>query len=344
MKKIFYVLLGLTTLLTACGGNDESTGKKIGLVVTSDKSLEDKSFTEGIYNGMKQGADEYGMSVDHNVAANLSTADYENSFATLVDAGYEVLFSAGYQFVEAVENSSKDNPDVEYIIVDELVEGDNVTSVLFAEEQGGFIAGVAAALSTKTNKVAFVGGMEIPPVQRYAWGFEAGVHYANTELGTNVELTDVVYEGSFDNVQGGASIGAGIYDKGADIIMHAAGGVGVGIIQEAKEREDVYVIGVDIDQYEDGLREDGESSVILTSSLKRVDNAVYDILGQIDAGTFEGGKIYEGNVTTGGIGIPEENPNLEEDVEAQILEVIELLKSGDVVAPKTAEELSAYTS
>ncbi len=342
MKKLFYALFAFSLVLTACGGSEESNdGKKIGLVVTSEKTLEDKSFTEGMYNGMKEAADEHGMDAKYDVAANKTTADYENSFATLADTGYEVLFSAGFEFVEAVGSSSKQYPDVNFIIIDEFVEGDNVTSVLFAEEQGGFIAGVAAALSSETGKVAFVGGMQIPPVERYAWGFEAGVMYANAELGTNVEITDVVYEGSFDNVQGGASIGAGIYDKGADIIMHAAGGVGVGIIQEAKEREGVFVIGVDVDQYEDGLKQDG-TSVILTSSLKRVDSAVVDILGQIEDGSFKGGQTYTGDVTTGGIAIPEENPNLDSEVEDQVNDVIELLKDGTVVAPKTKEELDSF--
>lgn len=342
MKFISKIVVIMSVLLlAACGGDTGSDTTKIGLVVTSEKSLEDKSFTEGIYEGMKTGAEEYGMEYTYDVAADKTTASYENSFATLIDTGHTVLFAAGFEFTEAVENSAMNNPDVQFVIIDILAEGDNVTSVLFAEEQGGFIAGVAAALSTKTGKVAFVGGMEIPPVQRYAWGYEAGVKYANDTYGLDVEVTDVIYEGSFDNVQAGASIAAGIYDKGADIIMHAAGGVGVGVISEAKERDDVWVIGVDVDQYDDGLRNDG-TSVILTSSLKNVNNAVVDILGQIDDGSFEGGQIYSGDVTNDGISIPEENPNLDPEVEAEVNNVIGLLASGDVVAPKTQEELDEY--
>ncbi len=366
MKKLLVSILALT-LITGCTGNIEDTTNvttedtstevtaeldeddnvesevKVGLVVTHDEAIEDRSFIEGTWNGMQKNAADLGQEVNYIVASSKTTPDYEAAIDSFIGTGYNNIVLVGYEFIEAINNSSANNPDVQYIIIDELIEGDNIKSVIFSEEEGGFLGGLTAALSSKSGKIGFIGGMEIPPVQKYAIGFEAGVKYAEEVLGVNNENSTVVFEGSFDNVQGGTALAAGLYDQGVDVIMHAAGGVGIGVINEAMERNDVWVIGVDVDQYDLGLKDDG-SSVILTSSMKNVDVAVGEVMVQLSDGTYKGGEMYKGDIANGGISLPENNPNLDSEVEEQVKGIMAEIVSGDLVIPNNKEDLETFLS
>ena len=147
----------------------------------------------------------------------------------------------------------------------------------------------------KTGAFGFIGGMEIPPVQKFNWGFQRGVDYANKNLGTKIEIKaeNVIYQGSFDNVAAGQQIAASMFDKGINVIFAAAGGVGVGAINEAKARASAgkvaWIVGVDVDQYADGIYS-GDKSIILTSAMKRIDNAAYDMIKASVDGNFPGGQ------------------------------------------------------
>ncbi len=314
---------------------------KVGLVVTHDEAIEDRSFIEGTWNGMQKNATSLDQEVTYIVSSSKTTPDYESAIDSLINSGYSTIVLVGYEFIEAINNSSATNPEVEYIIIDEFIEGDNIKSVVFSEEEGGFIGGLTAALSSESGKVGFIGGMEIPPVKKYAVGFEAGVKYAKEVLGAEIENNTVIFEGSFDNVPGGASLAAGLYDQGVDVIMHAAGGVGIGVINEAMERSDVWVIGVDIDQYDLGKKDDG-SSVILTSSMKNVDVAVGEVMKQLSDGSYEGGQSYKGNINNGGISLPESNPNLDSEVENTVKEIMAEIVAGDLVIPSDDESLASF--
>ncbi|MTK87643.1 BMP family ABC transporter substrate-binding protein, partial [Turicibacter sanguinis] len=190
--------------------------------------------------------------------------------------------------------------------------------------------------------VGFIGGMKIPAVEKFGFGYVAGVAYANATYGLEVEVADYLYNGTFTDVQGGQAQAGGMYDKGIDIVFVAAGGVGNGVINEAKTRaeagEEVYVIGVDVDQYEEGVMSNGKS-VILTSAIKRIDNAAYENIDAFVNGNFPGGQVITMDAKTNGIGLPEVNPNLTEDTTTKTNEVFEAIKAGTVVAPTSAEEL-----
>ena len=177
--------------------------------------------------------------------------------------------------------------------------------------------------------------MKIPPVQKYNWGFQQGILYANENYDTNIVMNaeNFIYQGTFDDVAAGQVLAAAMYDKGVDAIFAAAGGVGVGAINEAKTRaaagEEVWVIGVDIDQYDDGVYE-GSSSIILTSAMKYIDVAAYDMIKYALEGNFPGGQVLVLDASNAGIGIPLKNPNLNPEVEAIVAEVFELLKAGEL--------------
>lgn len=362
MNKLLKGLLVGTLVfsLTGCFGEEDTDttekteeATKIGMV-TDSGTIDDKSFNQGTWEGIERYAEDSGSDIKYLKPDGESATDYLASIQNLVDGGYELIVTPGYKFETAIYEAQDLYPEVNFVLIDGAPnDGDwstgmpnyqtneNVISIFFAEQQAGFLAGVAAALETETGKVGFIGGMEIPAVQRFGWGYVAGVAYANDMYGTDVMVSEYVYQGSFDEVEAGQALAAGMYDSGIDIIFHAAGGVGVGVFNEAKTRGDVYVIGVDSDQYELGEMDNGES-VTLTSALKRVDNAAYDYSKAHADGTFEGGMSVTMDVTNNGVGLPTENPNLAEDTEVKTDEVFDALVDSSVVAPATLEDLETF--
>lgn len=353
MKKLLVFIIVIVLMLTAvgCSNSSEDTSKvedmkKVGLV-TDSGTIDDKSFNQGSWEGITKAAEDYSLEKKYLKPDTKTTADYLISISNLVDGEYGLIVTTGFMFAEAIGEAQIKHANTHFILVDAVVDDirDNVTVVLFAEEEAGFLAGISAAVESKTGKLGFIGGMEIPPVQKFGWGFVAGVAYANETYGTKASVSEYIYEGSFDNVQGGTALAAGMYDKGVDVIFTAAGGVGVGAINEAKarkiENDDVYIIGVDVDQYEHGLIDDG-SSVILTSAMKRVDNAVYSLIGDYANGQIKGGEIVVFDAKSGGVGLPEENPNLSKETINKIDESTKEVGDGAIDVPGTLEELTNF--
>ena len=357
-KKVSMLTLALaaTVGLAACGKgavNNESQGAstdaklKVGMM-TDSGTIDDKSFNQGTWEGIQRYEEENGTITSKYIKpAGEATQDYLEAANNLLASGHEMIIAPGFKFEEAIAQLQEENPDKKFVILDGQPTGgaaENTSAIYFAEQEGGFLAGVAAALETKTNKVGFIGGMVIPSVQNFGYGFAMGVAYANANLGTNVEIADYLYNGTFNDVAGGKAQAGGMYDKGIDIIFVAAGGVGNGVIAEAKERaeasKDVHVIGVDVDQYEDGLLSDGRS-VILTSAIKRIDNAAYAKIDEAVKGTFKGGEVITMNAQNDGIGLPEENPNLSDATKEKLDEVLPSLKSGALSLPSELDAVKA---
>ena len=194
------------------------------------------------------------------------------------------------------------------------------------------------------GEVGFVGGLEIPAVQKFNWGFQQGVAYANDNLGTNIAMNanNFTYSGSFADLALGQQLATAMYDSGVDAIFAAAGGTGVGVINEAKNRrlsgEDVWAIGVDVDQYSVGDMGNGESC-ILTSAMKDVAGVAYDQASAAAKGTFQGGVHIELGVSDGRAGIPASNPNLTPEIEAKVAEVAALVADGTIVVQDTGDGL-----
>ena len=211
-----------------------------------------------------------------------------------------------------------------------------IPSVFFAEQEAGFTAGLAAALQLKEGRFGFIGGMEIPAVQKFNWGWQQGIKYANENLGTNIEMhpEDFVYQGTFSDIAAGQQIAASMFDRGVTCIHAAAGGVGVGVINETKARrqvgKDVWVVGVDVNQYNEGLLPD-KKSVVLTSAMKYVDRASYDMVKDELDGKFQGGRTLILTAKEDAVGIPPENPNLSDEVQAKVNEIYQQIKSGAIV-------------
>ncbi|OGO76501.1 MAG: BMP family ABC transporter substrate-binding protein [Clostridiales bacterium GWB2_37_7] len=326
---------------------------KVGMV-TDSGTIDDKSFNQGTWEGiLKYKNDKNTIEEKYLQPTGEQPTDYVNAINDLVDTGYSIVVTPGFKFETAINEAAANQRDTTFILIDgqphngdfNFVKHDNVVSIFFNEHEAGFLAGVASALSTKTGKLGFVGGMEIPPVQRFGWGFKAGVAYANKTLGTKAEIVDYLYQGTFNDVPAGQTLAAGMYNKGVDIIFHAAGGVGVGVFNEAKQRaekgEKVFVVGVDVDQYAAGEISNG-SSVTLTSAMKRIDVAAYNYIDAKINGTFPGGEVITLSLADNGVGLPEKNPNLTDDVIAKVEAVKKEILSGAITVPGTQEALDAF--
>ena len=354
------MVAALTLGLVACTKAEESKEKgiKVGMV-TDAGTIDDKSFNQGTWEGISEyKEDNSNAEVQYLMPTGETTQDYLEAIDNLAMTGVEVMVLPGFKFEEALGVAQEKHPEIKFVAIDaEPLVGvddhgnpkyevaENTISIFFAEQQASFLAGIATALETETNKVAFLGGMEVPAVQKLGWGFVAGIAYANANLGTEVEVTDYIYQGTFTDLDAGKAIAAGMYDKGVDVVFAAAGGVGVGAINETKTRaesgSEVFIVGVDVDQYDEGLLTDG-SSVILTSAMKYLGRAAYDQINAYANGEFEGGRTILMDVNANGVGLPGVNPNLSDATVKEVNEVAEMIKAGEIEVPNTKDNLISF--
>ena len=354
------MVAALTLGLVACAKAEETEEKGIKVGMATDSgTIDDKSFNQGTWEGvLEYKGDNPSAEVQYLMPTGETTQDYLEAIDNLAMTGVEVMVLPGFKFEEALGVAQDKHPDIKFVAIDaEPLVGvddhgnpkyevaENTISIFFAEQQASFLAGIATALETQTNKVAFLGGMEIPAVQKLGWGFVAGIAYANNCLGTNVEVTDYIYQGTFTDLDAGKAIAAGMYDKGVDVVFAAAGGVGVGAINETKTRaesgSEVFIVGVDVDQYDEGLLTDG-SSVILTSAMKYLGRAAYDQINAYANGEFEGGRTILMDVNANGVGLPGVNPNLSDATVKEVNEVAEMIKAREIEVPNTKDGLISF--
>jgi len=348
------LILAAGTMLGACGNAEKDDAKDNGAdkkenftvaMVTDIGGVDDKSFNQSAWEGLKSFGEENGLEKGkdgYNYLQSKSDADYTTNLNTLVREDYNLIFAIGYALAESVADVADQRPEAQFAIVDSVVEKDNVASITFKEHQGSFLVGVIAGLQTKTNKVGFVGGVEGELIKKFEVGFIAGVKSVNPKA-------EVVskYAGSFGDAAKGKSIASSMYASGVDIIYHAAGGTGNGVFAEAKDlkqkdpSKEIYVIGVDRDQHEEGaVTVDGKDyNVTLTSMVKRVDVAVKDLATKAKAGEFPGGQIIEYGMEEDGIKISDSKENISEETLKEVEKWTEKIKSGEQKVPTTDEEL-----
>lgn len=341
MKKILTILLIAALCLPAFaqGAEEQKPAEALKLgMVTDAGTIDDRGFNQGTYEGLKRAADELGLQCTYLKPEGQATAQYVTAITDLYDQGYKFVVTPGFLFSEAVAQAGEMFPDINIVLQDsEPTEPrSNVVSIYFKEHESGFLAGVATALKIKTGEVGFVGGIAVPAVQKFNFGFQQGIAYANKNFGTTVEMRkeNFVYSGSFSDLALGQQLANTMYANGVKVVFAAAGGTGVGCINEAKNRrlagEDIWVVGVDVDQYHLGDTGDGNSAV-LTSAMKYVDQVTYDQTMAYVNGHFEGGKTFELGVAEDAVGIPKHNPNLTPEIEAEVAKVYDLIAKGSLV-------------
>ena len=362
-KRGFVSLIALITLILVgmtiyqLKQQQPTTEKEVlkVVMVTDSGSIDDKSFNQGTWEGIERYEEEVGgIDASYLTPSENSTEAFLTSIDNAVLSGADVVVTPGFAFEEAVGEAQEIHKDVKFVFIDGqplTADGysinENVKSIFFKEQEASFLSGVATALKLEQGKVGFLGGVKVPAVQKLGWGFVSGIAYANQKLGTNVEVADYVYQGTFEDTQAGQMIASGMFDKDIDVILQAAGLVGVGAMTEAKLRteagENVYVIGCDVDQYDSGLMSNGES-IILTSAMKKIDEAVYLTLVDILNGEFDGGTSQVLGVAENGVGLPVNNPNLDSNVIETIESVKHLIETEEIVVPATLEETQAFVA
>ena len=246
----------------------------------------DKSFNEAAYNGIERWKKETGKPyLDFEIA---NEAQRDQAMRRMAEKGATPIIGVGFSQASSIEKAAKEFPKLQFAIIDMVVKEPNVESVVFKEQEGSFLVGMIAALSSKTGKVGFVGGMDIPLIRRFACGYEQGAKYANPKAEVSSNMTGTTPSAWNDPARGG-ELAKAQFAKGVDVVFAAAGGTGVGVYQAAKDAGK-YAIGVDSNQNH------LHPGTMLTSMVKRVDTAVYNLSKKTNPGAITVLGLKEGGV------------------------------------------------
>ena len=301
-----------------------SSDLKVGLI-TDVGGIHDHSFNETSWKGLEKAKTDFGVEI--NYLESKTDADYTSNIETFVDEEYDLIICVGFKLAEATKKAAEAHPETKFAIIDDASNAalPNVTCLTFKQEQASYLVGYVAGLMTKTNNVGFVLGMASDMMNKFGYGYLAGVYAANPKA-----TVQQINANNFADPAIGKTSATTMITKGADIIFHAAGGTGVGVIQACQEAKK-YAIGVDTDQ--SSLARD----TVITSAMKSVDNAVYDSVKQLVEGTLKGGEVVY-DLAKGGVDIAPTTNLLSEDVLKKVEEVKAKILSGEVVVPGTKDE------
>ena len=315
------------TSTTSSNAGSKATAKselKIGLI-TDVGGIHDHSFNETSWKGMERAKADFGVEI--NYLESKTDADYSSNIESFVDEDYDLIVCVGFKLAEATKKAAESYPDKKFAIIDDANNASlpNVTCLTFKQEQASYLVGYVAGLVTKKNNVGFVLGMGNEMMHKFGYGYLAGVYAANPKA-----TVQQINANSFADPAIGKTSATTMITNGADVIFHAAGGTGVGVIQACQENK-ISAIGVDTDQ--SSLAPD----TVITSAMKRVDNAVYDSVKQLVEGTLKGGEVVY-DLSKGGVDIAPTTNLLSEDVLKKVEEVKAKILSGEIVVPGTKAE------
>lgn len=296
-------------------------------MVTDGGGINDQSFQESAWKGLQSFSKNTSSKIGYVECQQAS--DYTVNFDKLADENTDLMWGIGYKLADPVELASKVNPELNYAIADYSFgenTPDNVTGVIFRAEESSFLVGYIAGLTTKTNQVGFIGGMRGIVIDQFEYGYRAGVAYAAKELKKDINVK-VQYAESFSDSAKGKAIALKMFDE-CDIVFHAAGGAGVGIIEAAKEKG-LYAIGADMDQ--SFLAPNN----VLTSAVKDVGKAVEIVSKKHMNGEKIGGKTFSYGMKEGCVGIPKNNPNISNSTNIAVDILEEKIINGEIIPPGT---------
>jgi basic membrane protein A and related proteins len=308
-KKIytlFAIFIMVAMLLSACQPAAPDTPDFLACQVTDVGGIDDRSFNATAWKGVQDAMAE--LDIDGRVLESRDQADYERNINALVEEGCDIIITVGFLLGDATAEAAALNPDQSFAIVDFAYDPtiNNVLGLVFATEEAAFLAGYAAASVTQTGSVGTFGGIQIPPVTVFMDGFAMGVQYYNDQKGANVQVLGWdpntqtgLFTGNFDSLDDGRTMGELLMGEGADIIMPVAGPVGLGTAAAARERGNVYIVGVDTDWT---VSSPEYTDITFTSVLKNMDVAVFEAIKAELEGTFQGG-VFVGTLANNGVGI-----------------------------------------
>ena len=331
MKKVFALFLVLAMTLGLMATASAADPVKVCIVFSGN--LGDKSYNDSCFAGAQKAVSDFGAEV--KTLEGTEAPEWESNFLYACEGGFDLVICSSSNFEEYMKEHCASYPDVKFAIIDTNVPGDNICSISFAQNQGSFLAGAAAALFTTRTEVpgvndkkiiGWVGGMDIPVLHDFYTGFEQGAKYIDPEI----EILQS-FAGTWNDPLKGKELTLSDYDLGADVVMNVASGTGNGVLEGAKEAGH-YAIGVDLNQDAD------QPGSVLTSMMKRVDSACYLLIKSVVEGTFAGGTTEYLDIAKGGVSLtdfsvikealgdkfPSDIPEKIKELEAKIL-------SGEIV-------------
>ncbi len=353
MKKLLVLLMVALLAMSFAGCTPEAvpdepdtpdtpatTVSKVTMV-TDTGGINDESFNQSAWEGLQSLMDKY-PDVTFDYILSVNEADYAPNMRAAVENGSDLTWAVGYMLADAMAETVEAMPDAKFGIIDvNWLSGDNLMQYSFKEHESTLLAGIVAGYATKSNKVAFIGGMSGDLIKKFEVGFRAGVKLVNPDA-----TIDVAYTESWSDVQKGKELASAFYDQGIDVIYHASGQCGLGVFQAATERgtgpEGFWAIGTDRDQHP--LAPDN----ILTSVMKQVGGVMATYTEDFINGTFDGGSVKSLGLAEGAVGlVPSSVDTIPADIKdavfAKIDEVTEQILNGDLVVPSTEAEFEAWT-
>jgi basic membrane protein A len=322
---------------TEAGGNEGGGGESNGLTVGLAYDVGgrgDQSFNDSAAAGVDQAVEEFGFEVEEAEASDgESESAREERLRTFADAGVDPIIAVGFAYAPSVAKVAEEYPDVHFALIDSAdATGDNIANLLFAEEQGSFLVGAAAALETKADNIGFVGGVNTPLINKFEAGYIAGAEAVNPDIEIQTQyLTEIPDFSGFGDPAKGKTTAQGMFDNGADIVYHAAGGSGGGVFEAAAEAGG-FAIGVDSDQYV--TADKSVQDVIITSMLKQVDVGVHEYLAEVDGGTFPSGEVVY-DLEADGVGYSTSGDKLAQETIDKLEEYKQQIIDGEITVPTT---------
>ncbi|MDP9859333.1 basic membrane protein A [Olsenella profusa DSM 13989] len=330
--------------LAGCGGSSSDSGSDSSAtsssykieMVTDTGGVSDQSFNQSSWEGLQQLQQDKGWTVSY--LESRQESDYKTNLDKAVDDGANLVWGIGFAMADAVESCAQTNPDVQFAIIDNGYDDPsaNLTGVMFRAQEPSFLVGYIAARVSTSGKVGFVGGISSNIISQFEWGYKAGVAYANKKEGLNVQVTSQ-YAESFSDAAKGKSIAQKMLSNGCDVVFHAAGGCGTGVIEAAKEAGK-YAIGVDRDQAY--LAPDN----VLTSALKLVNKAIIEVSEGLQSGEDKGGANVELGLKEDAVGIPEDHHLFSDEIYDKAISFEDLIKDGTITPPATEDDYNTFAS
>ncbi|CEH35453.1 BMP family lipoprotein [Romboutsia lituseburensis] len=335
-KKLMAVTASVVlsaSLLTGCSSKKEESADKLSVgIVLGEGSINDQSFNQSTWEGLKKAEKDFGIHVKY--LESKQESDYIQNIETLVDEDMDLIIGVGYQLKDSIKDAAGSYPDQKFALMDETYDKipENVVPVTFKEQEAAYLAGVIAANMTKTKNVGFIGGLPAPGVVKYQYGFKYGVESANKDVKISEQ-----YANSFSDQAKGKSIAKQMYAGNVDLILSAAGDAGTGAIEAAKENNKL-AIGADRDQ------SDLAPENVITSAIKKLNVASYDLAKELVEGKYKGGveKVY--GLKEGAVGMADNSgKHIPENVMKIVEKESEKVKNGEIKVPKNEAEYKQLT-
>ncbi len=363
MRKVLAVLLImlLTAVLVAgCGQSKDAEGDKqdeqqgevegqeklkVGLVFDVG-GRGDLSFNDSAYAGLERAGQEFSDKIEITYKEPSGGGeDREQLMRLLAEDGYDLIFGVGFMFTDHIQKVSEEFPDVKFGLIDGAIDGldddSNISCLLFKEHEGSFLVGAAAALKSQTGNVGFVGGMKSPLIERFEYGYLAGAKYINSNIKTQSDYIGTTGDAFKDPVKG-KELTLKQIKAGADVVYHASGASGIGVI-EAAAAENKFAIGVDSDQ--SLTAKEDQRQYVLTSMLKRVDVSVYETIKELVEGSFKGGYKVFGLAEDGvGYAVNDYNKDMISDIQGQLDELKDKIINNEIQVPADEKEYNDFVN